>query len=58
MAREPPSDVGWPLPVRVGATRSYGVRAAPAYSLGNLYYPLVIVLSVISALWQGNLGHW
>jgi hypothetical protein len=24
----------------------------------NLYYPLVIVLSVISALWQGNLGHW
>lgn len=24
----------------------------------NLYYPLVIVLYVISALWQGNLGHW
>jgi hypothetical protein len=24
----------------------------------NLYYPLVIVLYVISALWQGNLGHF
>jgi hypothetical protein len=24
----------------------------------NLYYPLVIVLYVISALGQGNLGHW
>ena len=22
----------------------------------NLYYPLVIVLYVVSALWQGNLG--
>ena len=24
----------------------------------NLYYPLVIVLYIITALWQGNLGHF
>jgi len=24
----------------------------------NYYYPVAVVLYLISAIWQGNLGHW
>jgi len=24
----------------------------------NLYYLLTVALYIISAIWQGNLGHW